>query len=59
MESPDGWISAIASVLESDTPESRQRRIEYAQDNTWDRRVAELVAVIEASLASQPRASGR
>jgi glycosyltransferase involved in cell wall biosynthesis len=45
-----GWVSAIEAALAADGPEAVTQRIEFARRNTWDQRVAELVAQIEEGL---------
>jgi glycosyltransferase involved in cell wall biosynthesis len=46
-----GWVTAIEAALAEDGPERAAQRIEYARANTWDQRVADLVAQIEDALA--------
>jgi hypothetical protein len=45
------WVAAIEATLAADGPAAAQRRIDYARRNTWDQRVADLVAQIEEALA--------
>ena len=49
---PKRWVAAIEAALAADGPEERARRIEFARTNTWDQRVADLVAQIEEQLKS-------
>lgn len=49
----EDWVPAIEAALAEDSPEAARQRIAFARDNTWDRRVAELVALIEERLAAQ------
>jgi glycosyltransferase involved in cell wall biosynthesis len=56
---PGDWVPAIEAALASDGPDARARRIDYARANTWDQRVADLVAQIEAELSARARATAR
>ena len=59
VDDPGGWVAAIEAALVADGPDARARRIDYARANTWDRRVADLVAQIEAELSAAGRATPR
>ena len=56
---PSGWVGAIEAALAADGPDARARRIAYARENTWDQRVAHLVAQIEAELTAAPARATR
>jgi hypothetical protein len=48
---PGRWVEVIEAALAADSPEARARRIEFARENSWDRRAAELIALIDEKLA--------
>ena len=43
----DGFIERVREALESDTPEKRAKRIEYARASSWDARAARFREVVE------------
>ena len=48
------WVEVIEAALAADGSEASARRIEFARENSWDRRVEELIALIEGKLARDP-----
>jgi glycosyltransferase involved in cell wall biosynthesis len=48
---PGRWVEVIEAALAADSPDARARRIEFARENSWDRRATELIALIDEKLA--------
>jgi UDP-galactopyranose mutase len=42
VEAPTNWGAALREMLQSDLPEARVRRIDFARDRSWDRLVVEM-----------------
>jgi uncharacterized SAM-binding protein YcdF (DUF218 family)/glycosyltransferase involved in cell wall biosynthesis len=49
----DGFVSAIRAAAASQSPEAVARRIGIARENSWERRIEGMSALIEAELASR------
>ncbi|MDY5015297.1 MAG: glycosyltransferase [Eubacteriales bacterium] len=49
-DGPDAFIGQIRAALEKDTPEKRQRRIDYARACSWDARAARFAEVLAHTL---------
>jgi glycosyltransferase involved in cell wall biosynthesis len=58
VDGAEGWVPAIEAVLSEETEASAARRVAWARANTWDRRVEQLVALIEERLAEERRSDG-
>ena len=48
---PEDYPARVASALRDDSPEARSARVALAERNTWDRRVEDISALVEAMLA--------
>jgi glycosyltransferase involved in cell wall biosynthesis len=49
-ETPDAFVAACDAAVARDTPEAQARRIELAQQNSWDARVKKLLDLTYAAL---------
>lgn len=49
-DSATAFVQSIARALEQDSVQRIQRRVTVAQENTWDRRVEQISALIDHSL---------
>jgi glycosyltransferase involved in cell wall biosynthesis len=48
-EGADGFAAAVRTAARDDSPEARRRRVERARPYSWERRIDELEAAIEAA----------
>lgn len=46
----DGFSRAIRDAIKEDTEEARDRRVEIARDNSWQRRIEEMSGLIEEAV---------
>jgi glycosyltransferase involved in cell wall biosynthesis len=53
--SASDWVAAIGAALREDGAELRVRRVAFARENSWDRRVASLERALEDALAPDGR----
>ncbi len=49
-DSAADFVQGIARALEEDSPERVQQRVAVAQENTWDRRVEQISALVDQCL---------
>ena len=55
---PDDFAAGLHAALEKTSPVERARRIEVARENSWDARIAEMSALIEARLQERRSSQG-
>ena len=55
-DGPEGFAAAIARAL-ADTPERQHARVALARANSWDGRLAEMAALVSATLQQPARAA--
>lgn len=57
-ESPKDYPRLVRKVLDEDGPDKRAARVALAAENTWDRRVEEISALVEEALARVAKQRG-
>ncbi len=45
---PDAFAAAVLAAARDDSPDARRRRVDYARQFSWERRIDEMEAAIEA-----------
>jgi glycosyltransferase involved in cell wall biosynthesis len=54
-ENVEDYPALVRAAITEDTPAKRAARVALAAENSWDHRVAEISALVEAALARGPR----